>query len=231
MRGALFLALTLISAYATIYDFVTFTGPNGVDVYPQGMNNSGQVVGYYLDSAGASHGFLRGAEGTMITLDVPGAATTTVASISSTGWIAGSYAITCCQPNHGFRLSPDGKTFVSMSVDGGLTLARGVNSNGETMGQGGTGGFVTSDGVTFTAFQALDGTYPLGINERGDVVGFTYIANQTEPWLRIADGTLSVVHLGGGSQYTAINNQHQIVGTYPIPGAGLSAFLRSADGL
>ena len=233
MRLAIILAITLIPAEATTYDYVTFTGPNGIDIYPQAMNNSGQIVGYYLDSAGTSHGFLRSAGGTFTTIDVPGAVTTTIASISNTGWIAGSYVPSCCNVYRGFRLSPDGMTFVSMAViDGVNTMALGVNSNGEVMGKAGTSGFVTTDGVTFATFVAPNGedTYPMGMNDRGDVVGYTYIGYQTEPWLRIADGTISVVTLGGGSQFTAINNQHQIVGTYPIPGAGVSAFLRNADG-
>ena len=52
-------ALVLAPAKAGTYDFVTFTGPGGANISPMAINNSGQVVGTFVDSAGGSHGFLR----------------------------------------------------------------------------------------------------------------------------------------------------------------------------
>ncbi|MFZ0806174.1 MAG: hypothetical protein WAN03_08330 [Candidatus Sulfotelmatobacter sp.] len=42
-----------------------------------GLNDSGDAVGFYLDSAGVDHGWLRAADGTIITIDVPAASTGT----------------------------------------------------------------------------------------------------------------------------------------------------------
>ena len=228
------LAIALIPGYATTYDYVTFTGPGGTDAYPQAINNNGLVVGYYLDASGNQHGFLRAPDGAITTIDVPGAAVTAPASISSTGWIAGSYNTVCCQPQRGFRLAPDGKTFVTFQVDGAFTLAVSVNASGQVTGsttaRGGLG-FVTSDGQTFTTFQDPSGsTYPTWINDRGDVVGYAYDDYQTQAFRRITDGTFGEFGLGLGSQAVAINNSYQVVGSYGVPGVGLRAYLRSADG-
>ena len=109
-------AFLLTPAGAASYDFVTFTGPGGADIYPNAINNSGQVVGMFTDSAGASHGFLRSADGTSLTvIDVPGATSTAPVSINNGGWVAGSFvtagtvAGSVYSPGtRGFRLSPNG---------------------------------------------------------------------------------------------------------------------------
>ena len=232
MRTAfVLLSLTIIPASAATYDYLTFAGPAGAEIHPLAINNSGVIVGYYLDSSGAQHGFLRAADGTMTTLDVPGAAVTVPASNSSTGWIAGSYATPCCQPDHGFRLAPDGKTLVTFQVNGDATLAIAVNSSGQVTGYANGNGFVTSDGQKFDTFQDAGGaTYPTWINDRGDIVGFAYDNYHTQAFRRTTDGTVANIGLGLGSQAVAINNSYQIVGAYPVPGAGVSAYLRSATG-
>ena len=57
-----------------------------------GINNSGQIVGYYDDSSGNSHGFLY-SNGTWTTLDDPLATKGTEAvGINDSGQIVGNYA-------------------------------------------------------------------------------------------------------------------------------------------
>jgi hypothetical protein len=52
--------------------FVTFTGPRGANISPLAIGSSGRVVGTFVDSSGASHGFLRSADGkTVIQIDAP----------------------------------------------------------------------------------------------------------------------------------------------------------------
>ena len=50
-----------------------------------GINSAGTVAGYYLDSSGVYHGFVRTATGTFTSFDPPGAATTEALSINSAG--------------------------------------------------------------------------------------------------------------------------------------------------
>ncbi len=57
-----------------------------------GINNVGQVTGFYNDAAGASHGFIWNA-GNWSTVDVPGATGTTVTGINDAGHIVGFDAV------------------------------------------------------------------------------------------------------------------------------------------
>jgi probable HAF family extracellular repeat protein len=63
--------------------------PSGT--FANGINNSGAIVGYYLDSAGTQHGFLRDPSGTITTIDVPGSTKTNTAGINAAGQIVGTF--------------------------------------------------------------------------------------------------------------------------------------------
>lgn len=239
-------AFLLTPAGAASYDFVTFTGPGGADIYPNAINNSGQVVGTFTDSAGASHGFLRSADGTSLTvIDVPGATSTAAVSINNGGWVAGSFvtagtvAGSVYSPGtRGFRLSPNGSLTIIDAPGANSTVVRQINSNGLMVGEYldsvGTHGFVlAADGKTFTTFDTGFGdTEPFGINDNGDVVGGIYVedGNDRHGWLRSAAGVFTFFPVGNSTAATAINNAGQIVGYYYNSFPETCAFLRSADG-
>jgi hypothetical protein len=67
---------TATGASARNYTFSTFDVPGAVagSTYAEGINNTGQVTGYYSD-AGGSHGFVD-TNGAFTTIDVPGASST-----------------------------------------------------------------------------------------------------------------------------------------------------------
>jgi len=58
--------------------------------WPSGINDLGQVVGTYVDTSGARHGFLL-SKGVYTTLDVPDAAFTVAEGINNAGQIVGLY--------------------------------------------------------------------------------------------------------------------------------------------
>jgi len=71
--------------------------PRVIQTFPHGLDDAGNVVGSYADSAGAFHGFVRDLGGTFTTLDAPGAGTalsqgSVAAVINDSGLIAGPYA-------------------------------------------------------------------------------------------------------------------------------------------
>lgn len=218
------------------------------------INNSGQIVGYYVDSAGASHGFLRASNGTITTIDVPGAASTNSASNSNTGWIAGSYATSGTTVgevvgnivSHGFRLSPGG-TLLTFDVPGAsTTVALGVNSSGLVIGECdipadaskglGIEGFLLSpDGTTFTTFSTPFGanTDTFGMNDNGDVVGMVYAeeGSQRRAFLRQQSGAITAFAYGTDvTGAVGINNAGQIAGFYETIDYFEHDFLLSADG-
>jgi len=69
----------------------TFSGPNGVTISPLGINNLGQIVGYYGDPTFAK-GFFREADGTLTyPIEYPVAKYTTLTGINDAGLMVGWY--------------------------------------------------------------------------------------------------------------------------------------------
>jgi hypothetical protein len=100
-------------------EFTTFDapgeGPYGVGCSADcsmGLNDSGEITGYYLDANGVYHGYLRSPEGTFTIFDAPGADTTPndyngtfPVSINDQGAVTGYY-IDSNNVFHGFLLLP-----------------------------------------------------------------------------------------------------------------------------
>jgi hypothetical protein len=69
----------------------TFSGPGGVTISPQAINNLGQIVGYY-SSPTSAHGFFRDADGTLTyPIDYPASLYTSLDGINDAGLIVGTY--------------------------------------------------------------------------------------------------------------------------------------------
>ena len=143
------------SASGTITSFdAPGAGTNGSTGVAQGtfalsINAGGVIVGYYVDASDGYHGFVRSADGTITTLNAPGAGTgrspltgaslgTRALSIND-GVIVGYYS----DPNevyHGFMVSASGTITTFNAPRAGTTLAT--------------------------------GTYPVSINDSGVIVGY-----------------------------------------------------------
>jgi len=176
------------------------------------INPAGAITGYYNDSSGVYHGFIRAPHGTITTFDAPGAGTTEGGlgtyslSINPEGAITGYY-VDANWVYHGFIRAPNGNitTFDAPgagadpgSTEGTLPLA--INANGTVAGffQGTnwlTHGFSRSPDGKFTTFDApgegtvvgsWQGTYPNDINLEGAITGW-YIdaSNVYHGFLRI----------------------------------------------
>ena len=70
--------------------FTQFTVPGSTSTNAWDVNPRGDIVGVYLDGAGATHGYVR-TEGGFTTIDVPGASATRAFSINARGDVVGSY--------------------------------------------------------------------------------------------------------------------------------------------
>jgi hypothetical protein len=69
--------------------FVTFDPPGSTSTVPSAITAARVVVGSYIDSSGAQHGFLRNANGSFITFDPPGSTLTTATAINPAGTVTG----------------------------------------------------------------------------------------------------------------------------------------------
>jgi hypothetical protein len=156
------------SASGTITTFdAPGAGTSENSVYVQGtfalsINDNGVIAGYYVDASEGYHGFVRAADGTITTLNAPGAGTglspdtqdplgTKALSINGNGVIAGYYS----DPNevyHGFMVSASGAITTFNAPGAGTTEATGtyprsINDNGVIVG------YYSDSGDVYHGFQ------------------------------------------------------------------------------
>lgn len=234
----LLLGLGLGIAHAQTYLYFTFDPPGSTFTSVSGMNNSGQMVGTYQDSAGL-HSFLRSSDGvTYTTINVPGASQTTVSGINNLGQVVGSY--TNGSGGHGFLRSADG-TFTTIDVPGAYpsTSLSAINDQGEIVGTSfsaalQTYGFLRSaDGSTDTTISDPQGgaTFVAGINNEGEIVGSYMVGGSygvKRGFVRSVDGSYTAIEVPGtasGTVVSAVNNRGQIAGSFSGTG-----FVRNGDG-
>jgi uncharacterized protein (TIGR03437 family) len=232
------LGLGLGIANAQSYLIFTFDPPGSTSTSVSGINNSGQMVGAYQDTAGG-HSFLRSSDGvTYTTISVPGATQTTVAGINNLGQVVGYYTVGSAW--HAFLRSADG-TFTSFDVPEATpyTGPSAINDRGEIVGTSFSAfatvyGFLRSaDGSTYTTISVpqASATFVKGINNDGEIVGWYSVGGSYGPergFARAADGsytTFEVPGTAGGTLVSAVNNRGQIAGSF-----GSLGFVRSADG-
>ena len=96
-----------------IYTYTTFDDPlaTGGDTQAWGINDAGQIVGFYEDSSLKLHGFLY-SNGTYTTLDDPSASangSTKAFGINATGQMVGDYIN--ASGFHGFLYDPNSNIF------------------------------------------------------------------------------------------------------------------------
>jgi hypothetical protein len=114
--------------------FVDVNVPNALGTEPTGINDNGDVVGLYIDSAGAEHGFLKKSGGKFQTIDVPGETSAAAWAINNAGQIT-VYAV---NSNGGFdAFLYNGKTFKNINdpkAGPTGTVVHAVNNKGDIDG-------------------------------------------------------------------------------------------------
>jgi hypothetical protein len=148
---------------------INFTGSTGT--FANALNNDNVVVGHYVDTSGAVHGFEFA--GTKYTaLNFPKANNYTSAnSINDTNFVVGDF-YGSDDFYHGFTLSKGKYTQYDLNLGTASTAIYGVNNAGDFVGNTASEGFVNIGG-TVTEFygSGTDVTYALAINNNEEVVG------------------------------------------------------------
>ena len=102
-----------------------------------GVNNSGQICGFYVDSQGVNHGFLLNF-GLFLTLDVPNSIFTQALGLNNKGQVVGDY-MDSSGATHGFVWTmAGGFQTVDNPNDIGTTVVNGINDKGVLVGFYGT---------------------------------------------------------------------------------------------
>jgi probable HAF family extracellular repeat protein len=198
---------------------------------PQGINNSGQIVGCFEQDRNSS-GFLL-SDGTYHLFQVPGTTATFAAGINTSGQIVGSYSPSALTNEaHGFLLTAG--NYTTLDVPGSsFTGAGGINDRGDIVGEFGAGqgslrGFLLSGGsyTTIDVPGSLN-TVTQGINNEGDIVGIYEDTNKRDHGFLLSNGNFTTIDVPG-AMYTnilGINNLGQLVGTFDDPSGNSHAFL------
>jgi probable HAF family extracellular repeat protein len=172
--------------------------PSAQHTMPTGINDRGDVVGYYVDPGGETHGFLL-QDRRFTSLDLRDARSPMPMDVNDRDQIVGVY-LDAAGAAHGFLL--DGAQYTTIGVPGApATLPSGINDGGEVVGYtaddpmlAGANGFRRRPGaapgtVEYTpiAVPGAPRTLPLGINDRGDVVGLNESPDETASWPNAAE--------------------------------------------
>jgi probable HAF family extracellular repeat protein len=136
-------------AEASSYSFFTVPGAAASTTSPSGLNDKGQIAGYFADASGAYHGFLK-EYGTYTTIDVPGALWTFLDGIDNGGAVQGQI-YNATYTAEGF-VATSGGIFTIVNYPGPMmTAVVGINDRGDLCG-----GYWKTFGVN-TAFVAMKG--------------------------------------------------------------------------
>ena len=193
--------------------------------YPQGINKSRTIAGYYIDKEESAHSFVRSAAGIITEFDVPGEATTIAYGINAGGLVVGRFFDTQTSTGHGFLRTPDG-AIKTLDVPGGAyTSAYAINDVGQIVGV-----YFLSDGQTSYAFlRAPDGSFEtlglqgkpvpnsLKINSSGVIAGsFIDSNNFMHGFIRGTDGIVTPFEIPEATfTFTrGLNDNNKIVGQY-----------------
>jgi VCBS repeat-containing protein/probable HAF family extracellular repeat protein len=234
--------------YTSIDD--PFAAGNTFGTFVNGLNDLGQIVGYYSDSnffGGNLHGFLYSGN-SYITIDISSAYRTVPVGINDTGQIFGNYFI----HTPGFFEPPHGFLYVNgtyTTIDDPLAIAGtslvDMNDSGQIVGNyadnTGNHGFLSSNGAytpiddPFASGRLGGATFITAINSSGQIVGHYADAVGTHGFL-YSNGTYTTIDdpfaIGSalGTTVTGINASGQMVGYYFDVAGTLHSFLYS-DGL
>lgn len=165
-------------------------------VIPTQINSSGAVAGYYIDTNGVDHGFLRDSSVAITILDAPGAGTsratgTDISDINTHGVMVGGIGVGTANgvvdTTHSFMLAANGTYTFFEPPQAVSSIAEGINDNGVIVGEYRDAnlvrhGYIRQTDGTLTSFDEPNaslapttagnlGTAPRGINLGGEIVG------------------------------------------------------------
>jgi probable HAF family extracellular repeat protein len=196
--------------------------PGGGNSYAQGINDSGQIVGWSVGSV-ETRAFLWTSSGGMQDLGTLGGPSASAYGINDSGQIVGNAALADGVSQHAFLWTSAGGMKDLGTLGGNSSYAQSISNTGEV-----TGFSYLADNVTSHAFLwtqtggmqdlGLSGEYvtALGINDAGTIVGLYARTNSGNQYgfVRLPNGKVFNVGTLGGTETVAfsINQTNQIVG-------------------
>jgi hypothetical protein len=211
----------------SIQVITTFDYPGGdvIQTIPSGINDRGDITGFYVDSSGVTRGFVRFAKGTFSAPIVEPNDTvgfTEARGITDQRLICGWY-IGSDELAHGYFL--DRGVFTEFDVDGANdTIVDGVNDAGDFVGN------YSSETVFAAAFSNIEGmtntivipgdrgnSFANAINRSRQITGGYQFRGHIHGWWQDSDGTVHAPFDPPHSKATlpfGVNDQGWVVGRF-----------------
>lgn len=209
----------------TIQLITTFDYPGATTTIPEGINDRGDITGFFTDVNGATQGFVRFHSGDF---------SAPIIEPNDTGLLTEGRGINRSRTVDGFYSGGDGflhgfflngGTFTEFNVTGANnTLVEGINNFGDFVGASdtsrtGLSAFSNIAGVTtkIAVPGATGGSYAFGINRSRELTGqFTDSGAVVHGWWQDSAGTIATFDPPGALQTLpfGINNQTFIVGRF-----------------
>jgi probable HAF family extracellular repeat protein len=219
---ALVLGMGFQPAQAGSYHLIQV--PNSKTTSANGINNSNQVVGFYIDQQNLIHGFLL-SNGKYTTIDYPGGVITEVDGIDDSGVMVGLYT-SSDESVHGW-ISQNNQ-FTTIDYPGATdTVPMAISNTGEVVGnwssQPNTQHMFKYVNGTFTAFDIPGATSEGvgGVDTNGDTSGAYVNSAGDYGFILRSNGQLLTIKdpvNPNGTSGSGMNNKFQAVGSYLIPG-------------
>ncbi|HKW49644.1 MAG TPA: hypothetical protein VJN70_19460 [Gemmatimonadaceae bacterium] len=221
------------------FDFTAIDIAGALATSPQGINAGGDISGLYVDANRHTHGFIR-SQGSVTTIDYPGADYTDVRGIGPDGSVVGTFANNGEEAVafHGFKRSPDG-SFERVHFPGHLyEIPQRILPDGTILGcrhdhdlMGSMDGMeiAGADATEINQFASMNnGAVPGG----NLVIGlFTNMQSGLAQAYTIQDGVFTSFMVPGSLSTNAwdVNPRGDIVGVYRNA-AGFHGYVRTAAG-
>jgi hypothetical protein len=199
-------------------NFTSENYPNSAQTQVIGINNAGDTDGFYVDQAGATHGFLD-MGGTFTTVDLPGTTFNQLLGLNNRGQEAGYFQDAAGQ-NHAYIRDAHGNFLVPPIPN---SQATGINDQGVVVGftqpvtTSQSSGFILRDNVvTILNYPGSTFTQALGENNVGQVVGTYNDAQGNARGFVYRNGAFRSVDVPGATStvVNGINNGGRIAGFF-----------------
>jgi len=220
---------TSASSASGSFTFTAINFPGATRTRAVGLNDSGDIVGDYRDTAGMFHGYLL-SQGTFTPFDPPGSILTRGIAINNRGVIGGHF-LDSNKVRHSYLL--DGGNFTIFDFPGATaTFLQGMNNQGQVSGayndsSGVQHGFLMSAG-NFTTIDVPGavGTVATKITDRGQIFGNYDDAFGNTHGFLLSNGNFTTIDFPGAFSLTAVtgNANGDIVGDYDDHSGLLHAF-------
>ena len=212
------LALPGISAGAGSYTFKDITHPGATYTEAYGINNDGQVVGYWADDY-HDYGFVY-SDGSFTPLNYPGATDTQVLGISNNGTLIGHFADSGGAEHNFIRIGGGFKVIETPGIPYGINDS--IKAVGTYNDYAGTHGFIASGNSFDTMdYPGATATMAWGINDGGKVAGSYHSPPQNgiiqiHGYVRSSSGSFTTIDYPGvnAGGLTSVNNKGQVAGFY-----------------